>query len=247
MSNPTTSSQEFTTVPIGNEDTVASANNNNNNGNNNDNDNNNNNNMSSKEKAPNRMMRTTKNAWRKAVGCCKKSTPRTKIRLREHEIAKRKNAFGMQYIDLVCTHATEEQLQQAVQACLQDIEGLMQEIIDLENKIEQVSEETKSKIKTQPTGSSSTNNNKALYANSGLYSGGDPSIEETEDEDDVNHHHHNNNNNNNKSPPPQGAFSITENDDDDNADLNKDSWLPPPPSSLPPAVPVEDKPSASAY
>jgi len=222
MKNPTsttptitTSSQEFTTVPIdNNEENVAT-------------------NTATTtpasgkgEKAPNRMMRTTKNAWRRAVGCCKKSTPRTKIRLKEHEIAKRKKAFGMEYIDLVRnsngSNATDEQLQQAVQACLQDIDGLMQEIVELENKIEQVSEETKSKLKPQPA--------PVTYANSGLYSGGDPSLEGEEED---------------MKSPPQGAFSITSaEDEDDDSGPEKESWLPPPPSTPPPAVPVEDtKPS----
>lgn len=272
-------SQEFTTVPIGNENVdndapltkVDSSNSNK--------DNNNN-----KEKTPNKMMRGTKNAWRRAVGCCKKSTPRTKIRLKEHQITKRKTAFGIQYMDLVQTQASEEvritsanryvwlamilflllckrymlnvsssffffttlllqELQQAVQACLQDIERVMQEIAELENKIEQVSEETKSKLKQKPTTSTSSSQStgkKPIYENSGLYSGGDPSIEET-DEDEM---EEGNNTTNNNKTPPQAVFSIAEEDDDDDDDdlsggPEKESWdIPAPPSTPPPAVPV---------
>lgn len=62
-----------------------------------------------KTSSNNRFLRGTKNAWRRAVGCCKKSTPRTKIHLKEHQIVKRKKAFGMKYIDLLRSKdATEE-------------------------------------------------------------------------------------------------------------------------------------------
>lgn len=118
---------------------------------------------------------------------------------------------------------------------MKDIEGIMQEIVELENKIEQVSEETKSKIKAQPT--AAANHQYANNTNSGLYSGGDPSIEVTDDDDEENA----------KNAPPQGAgaFSITSADEEeDEDDLAKESWLPPPPTSAPPAVPADEgKPS----
>ncbi|KAL3932139.1 MAG: hypothetical protein SGBAC_010991 [Bacillariaceae sp.] len=258
VANKTTSSnnsQEFTTVPIGTDNvdndsppTKADSSNN---------SNNNISNTSNKEKTPNKMMRGTKNAWRRAVGCCKKSTPRTKIRLKEHQITKRKTAFGIQYMDLVQSQASEEELQQAVQACLQDIGGVLQEITELEQKIEQVSEETKSKLKQKPTSSatSQSTGKKPMYENSGLYSGGDPSIEET-DEDEIEEGGEEEEGNTTKTPPPQGAFfSIAEGDEDeDNDSYNDDgdadadadlsspemeSWdIPAPPSTPPPAVPV---------
>lgn len=62
------------------------------------------------EKPTNRMMRTTKNAWRRAVGCCKKSTPRTKIHLKEHQIVKRKKAFGIEYMNLLRSKDVTEEV-----------------------------------------------------------------------------------------------------------------------------------------
>jgi len=109
---------------------------------------------------------------------------------------------------------------------MQDIDEIMNEIADLESRIEQVSEETKSKLKLQPNGGGTT---KPIYPNSGLYVGGDPSLEE--EDDDVP--------NKTTTAPPQKAFSITssEGEEDDNSHPEKDSWMPAPPSTPPPAVP----------
>jgi TolA-binding protein len=206
--NPTvasSSSQEFITVPIGNEkdDSTATAAATTTNIHNNN-----------KEKTSNRMMRTTKNAWRRAIGCCKKSSPRTKIHLKEHQIANRKKAFGMEYMDLLQSNeTTKEQLEQVIQACISDIDALVKEIADLEHQIDQVSQETNSKLKPKPlTGP----NKKPIYPESGLYMG-DPSLDDDNDDDDQA----------STKTPPDAAFSITSAEEDSNPD--QESWMPSPP------------------
>jgi len=108
-------------------------------------------------------------------------------------------------------------LEQVIQACMQDIDLLVSEITELENKIEQVSEETKSKLTGGTTTSKPT---KPIYPNSGLYVGsGDPVLDDEEHK-----------------TPPEGTFSITD-DDDDSHPENK-AWMPSPPSTPPPPVPA---------
>ena len=111
---------------------------------------------------------------------------------------------------------------------MQDIDDLVKEISDLENKIEQVTEETKSKLTQKPK------QPKPIYPNSGLYSGGDPSLEDNDDDDDEKKPP-----SGTKTPPPEGAFSITSEEEEENNESHpeQESWLPPPPSTPPPAVP----------
>lgn len=108
---------------------------------------------------------------------------------------------------------------------MQDIDNLVKEISDLENKIEQVTEETKSKLTQKPK------QPKPIYPNSGLYSGGDPSLEDDDDDEKKPP-------SGTKTRPPEGAFSITSEEEEDNdSHPEQESWLPPPPSTPPPAVP----------
>jgi len=239
MSSPTTaptitSSQEFTDVPIttikDDDDAAATV------------DDASNSPSRTKEMAPNKVVRQSKNFWRRAIGCCKKSTPRTKIKMKEHQIAKRKKAFGMEYIDLVRNQAGEDQLQSALDSCLQDVGALMNEIEQLQDRIQEVSVETKSKLKPKPavTFVDTTKNDGIYPTGGGLYTGGDPKLVNTTPRS--------------SSPSPAGAFTIT--DDDDEKDSapspgpvpKQVSSAPssPMPASAPPVPPAEDDGFGSA-
>jgi len=80
----------------------------------------------------------------------------TKIKYKQHLIAKRKKEFGVDYINLVQKNASEQELRQEKEGCLRDVDRLIREIKDLETKVERVDVETRSKIRREPSFSTPT-------------------------------------------------------------------------------------------
>lgn len=107
-------------------------------------------------------------------------------------------------------------------SCLKDVNALMEEIDELQSHIEQVSVETKSKIKPKPgvtglyTGGDHGNNS----ASCGLYTGGDP---DAVGEDNGNENLIKSTPDTMMVVPPQGAFSITSAEDDDSCSRSSSS------------------------
>ncbi|EEC51279.1 predicted protein [Phaeodactylum tricornutum CCAP 1055/1] len=97
-----------------------------------------------------RTSRGTKNAFTGCFGFTKKSGDLTKLKYKETQIAGRKKLFGTQYFDLLAKKATDAELMACVEAAKADIKVIQDQIMELEEHIKKVDEETQGKIVKAP-------------------------------------------------------------------------------------------------
>ena len=100
--------------------------------------------------------RSTKNAFTGCFGFLKKTDELAKITIKESQIAGRKKAFGVEYIDLVHSGGKPEELEACVKRAQEDIKKTMDEIAELEKEIARVDAETQKKIIARPGGAAAT-------------------------------------------------------------------------------------------
>jgi len=94
--------------------------------------------------------RGTKNAFTGCFGFLKKSDEMAKIKFKQTQVSNRKKLFGTQYFDLIEKGATEEELAECVQRAKDDMQVIKDQIVELENEIERVDQETKSRMVPKP-------------------------------------------------------------------------------------------------
>lgn len=107
------------------------------------------------------VARSTRNCVHSVFGCLQTSDEKAKIAYKEYLIESRKKKFGVDYINLKKTATAEDGKEQALEDCLQqclkDIEGMEHEITALRQEIGRVENETKGKIQAKP-GTTAANN-----------------------------------------------------------------------------------------
>jgi hypothetical protein len=87
------------------------------------------------------------------TGCfgeIQKSDEFAKIKYKETQIAGRKKAFGVEYLDLLAAEATPEALAECTKKAQDDMKKIMDEIEELQKDIERVDAHTKTKIVGKP-------------------------------------------------------------------------------------------------
>lgn len=100
--------------------------------------------------------RSTKNAFTGCFGFLQKTDELAKITIKESQIAGRKKAFGVEYLDLLASGAKPEDLEACVKRAQDDTKKIMDEIAELEKEIARVDEETKKKIISRPVSAAAT-------------------------------------------------------------------------------------------
>jgi uncharacterized small protein (DUF1192 family) len=94
--------------------------------------------------------RSTKNFFISVFGCIQTSDEKAKIRFHQYQIESRKKAFGVEYVNLLKTKASQADLDACVQKCVKDIDRIDEDIAALNAEIEKVTGETKKKIIQAP-------------------------------------------------------------------------------------------------
>jgi hypothetical protein len=97
------------------------------------------------------VSRSTKNFFISCFGCIQTSDEKAKIRYYQYLIESRKKAFGVEYVNLLKTSASQADLDACVQKCLKDIDRIDEDIGALNAEVEKVTGETKKKIIQAPT------------------------------------------------------------------------------------------------
>lgn len=100
-----------------------------------------------RESAAQRCSRVAKNAWTLTVGLSAKTEKHVRIKCEERKLQQRKRVFGMQYMDLVQKNASDQQLQDCVNQAKVELAKLQQAIIEAKKAIDQISENTRAKLK----------------------------------------------------------------------------------------------------
>jgi hypothetical protein len=103
-----------------------------------------------KETVPHCLVRKSKNAWHCCRGTAIKTDELIRIQNKKHLLEQRKKQFGVQYMDLVQSNASEEDLDSCLRYTKADIARLEQEIILLQIAIERTEEKIRSKIRKNP-------------------------------------------------------------------------------------------------
>lgn len=100
--------------------------------------------------------RSTKNAFTGCFGFLQKTDELAKITIKESQIAGRKKAFGVEYLDLLASGAKPEELEACVKRAQDDTKKIMDEIAELEKEIARVDEATQKKIIARPVAAAAT-------------------------------------------------------------------------------------------
>lgn len=98
-----------------------------------------------------KVSRSCSNCFASCMGLVQKSDELAKIEFKKQQLASRKKTFGVEYMDLKDSGATNEELEACVQKCVDDMNKIRAEIEELQKEVERVDAETKAKIKPPPT------------------------------------------------------------------------------------------------
>lgn len=90
--------------------------------------------------------RSCANTFHKCFGCVQTSDEKAKIKYKEYQIESRKKAFGVDYLNLLASSASEEELKACIDTAQTDITNFESEIKVLEEEIARVNTETEKKI-----------------------------------------------------------------------------------------------------
>jgi hypothetical protein len=94
--------------------------------------------------------RKTRNAWACTVGLASKSSMLTSVQIKKLEMQSRKKQFGIDYLNLERSGATNDELQACIDSARDDIERLAGEIDNRKAKMAGVDEKTREKLVKRP-------------------------------------------------------------------------------------------------
>jgi hypothetical protein len=103
-----------------------------------------------KETPEQRTGRQVKNAWVRSIGFCEKSEFWSKIKLKKRLLKACKKSFGVQYMDMIESKASAEELDQCVQASQRRIEVIKKDIAELKRKVARIEEKTNNRLHKNP-------------------------------------------------------------------------------------------------
>jgi hypothetical protein len=103
-----------------------------------------------KETPEQRTGRQVKNAWVRSMGFCEKSEFWAKIKLKKRLLKACKKSFGVQYMDMIESKASAEELDQCVQASQRRIEVIKRDIAALKRAVACIEEKTNNRLYKNP-------------------------------------------------------------------------------------------------
>jgi hypothetical protein len=103
-----------------------------------------------KETPEQRTGRQVKNAWIRSMGFCEKSEFWAKMKLTKRKIKGCKKSFGVQYMDMIESKASTEELDQCVQTSQRKIEVIKKEIAEIKGAVARIEEKTNKRLHKNP-------------------------------------------------------------------------------------------------
>ena len=96
-------------------------------------------------------VRLAQNTWIRCVGLSQKSKLLLHIKLKEHEVKECKKTFGLQYMDLLESGASDRALEVCLMGTKTALARLSKEVSDMQEEIQKHEEEMKAKLIEDPT------------------------------------------------------------------------------------------------
>jgi hypothetical protein len=100
------------------------------------------------------FMKQAMKYWYTCVGSAKKVDDVARIKIKKMSIEEKKKKFGVLYIDLIQSDASEEEKSKCLEDVLAEIKVIEDEIAQLEEKMSSIDAETASKIEAKAAESS---------------------------------------------------------------------------------------------
>jgi hypothetical protein len=103
-----------------------------------------------KETPEQRTGRQVKNAWIHSMGFFEKSEFWAKMKLKKRQLKRCKKSFGVQYMDMIESNASADELEQCVEASQRRIEVIKNDISDIKRAVTRIDEKMNDKLHKNP-------------------------------------------------------------------------------------------------
>jgi hypothetical protein len=103
-----------------------------------------------KETPEQRTGRQARNAWISSVEFCEKSEFWLKMKLKKRQLKGYKKSFGVQYMDLLDSGASADELEQCVQASKRKMKVIKNDIAELKAAVARIDEKMNNKFHKAP-------------------------------------------------------------------------------------------------
>jgi hypothetical protein len=103
-----------------------------------------------RESSEQRIGRQARNAWISSLGFCEKSELLSKMKIKKEQVKACKRSFGVQYMDMLESGASANQLAQCVKASQLEIQVIKSDIAELGTAAARIDEKTNNKLHKKP-------------------------------------------------------------------------------------------------
>jgi hypothetical protein len=103
-----------------------------------------------KETPEQRTGRQVKNAWISSLAFFEKSEFWAKMKLKKRQLKRCKKSFGVQYMDMIESKASADELKQCVEASQRRIEVIKNDTADLKRAVARIDEKMSNKLYKNP-------------------------------------------------------------------------------------------------
>lgn len=101
--------------------------------------------------------RLAKNTWTRCVGLSIKSQLLLRLKVKEHEVKERKKAFGVHYMDLMGSGASQQDLTRCVEGTKTQLESMFSAMAEIKAEIAQIDSDIQAKLIEDPSSVPSEN------------------------------------------------------------------------------------------